>query len=248
MAAAASTYTLPKEWRDRWGLERFGFHGLSHAYASRRAAELTGRVDEPGLRVVSCHLGGGASLCAVRGGCSVDTTMGFTPLEGLVMATRSGTVDPGLVVWLMQHARLAPETVARALESDSGLAALSNIPGGDIRDVLAARAAGDPQAVLAFDVYIHRLRRELGGMVAVLGGVDLLVFTGGVGEHIHEVRAEVCRGFDFAGVRLDAARNGSLRGEGEITAADSLVTAFVVAAREDIEITRQVRGVLGRSS
>jgi acetate kinase len=124
MAAAASTYALPKEWRDQWGLERFGFHGLSHAYASRRAAELTGRANEPGVRVVSCHLGGGASLCATRGGRSVDTTMGFTPLEGLVMATRSGTVDPGLVVWLMQHAGLAPETVARALESDSGLAGL----------------------------------------------------------------------------------------------------------------------------
>jgi acetate kinase len=248
MTAAVSTYALPKAWRDQWGLERFGFHGLSHAYATHRAAELAGHVDDPRLRVVSCHLGAGASLCATRGGRSVDTTMGFTPLEGLVMATRCGTVDPGLVVWLMQHAGLAPETVAQALETDSGLAGLSGIARGDMRDVLAARAAGDPHGVLAFDVYAHRLRRELGGMVAALGGLDALVFTGGVGEHAHEVRAAACRDFDFVGVRLDAARNATLLGDGEISAPDSAVPAFVVAAREDIEIARQVRTLLGRSS
>jgi acetate kinase len=244
LPAAASTYALPQQWRDRWGLQRFGFHGLSHAYASRRAAELVGRRDDRGLRVVSCHLGAGASLCASLGGRSVDTTMGFTPLEGLVMATRSGTVDPGLVVWLSQHGGLTPSEVGLALEVDSGLAGLSGIAGGDIRDVLTARADGDARAGLAFDVYTHRVRRELGGMIAVLGGLDVLAFTGGVGEHAHEVRAAACDRLGFAGVRVDAERNRHLGGEGEISAVYAAVRTFVVSAREDIEIARQVRAVL----
>ena len=163
---------------------------------------------------MSCHLGAGASLCATRGGRSVDTTMGLTPLEGLVMATRSGTVDPGLVLWLVQHGGLAADEVARALESESGLAGLSGIPGGDIRDVLAARAEGDAPATLAFDVYVHRLRRELGAMIAVLGGLDVLVFTGGVGEHAAEVRAAACEPLGFAGVRVDAGRERRPRRRG----------------------------------
>ncbi len=222
LPAAAATYALPREWRERWGLRRFGFHGLSHAYASRRAAELVDRIHDPDLRVVSCHLGAGASLCATHGGRSVDTTMGWTPLEGLVMATRSGTVDPGLVLWLVQQGGLPVDDVARALESQSGLAALSGIPGGDMRDVLAARARGDEAATLAFDVYVHRLRRELGGMIAVLGGIDVLVFTGGVGEHAAEIRSAAS----------------------DISAAGDEVHTFVVPAREDLEIARQMRQLL----
>jgi acetate kinase len=222
LSEAAATYALPREWRERWGLRRFGFHGLSHAYASRRAAELVGRVGDPELRVVTCHLGAGASLCATRGGRSVDTTMGWTPLEGLVMATRSGTIDPGLVLWLLDHGGLAVGEVTRALESASGLAGLSGIAGGDLRQVLAARAAGDAAATLAFDVYVHRLRRELGGMIAVLGGLDALVFTGGVGEHAPEVRAAAS----------------------ELGALLENVPTLVVPAREDVEIARQVRAVL----
>jgi acetate kinase len=252
LSDAASTYALPQQWRDQWGLRRYGFHGLSHAYASRRAAELVDRVGYPDLRVVTCHLGAGASLCATRGGHSVDTTMGFTPLEGLVMATRSGTVDPGLVLWLIQHGGLTADDVARELESDSGLAGLSGIAGGDVRDVLRARGDQDARAALAFDVYAHRLRRELGAMIAVLGGLDVLVFTGGVGEHACEVRAAACEQFDFAGVRLDADRNmalgDALGNEGEIGEADAAVRTFVVSAREDIEIARQVRELLGSAA
>ena len=222
LPAAAATYALPREWRDRWGLRRFGFHGLSHAYASRRAAELVDRVGDPDVRVVTCHLGAGASLCATHGGRSIDTTMGWTPLEGLVMATRSGTIDPGLVLWLVQPGGLSADDVARALESDSGVAALSGIPGGDMRDVLAARARGDAAAGLAFDVYTHRLRRELGGMIAGLGGIDVLVFTGGVGEHAAEVRSAAT----------------------EISAVGEEVHVLVVPAREDLEIARQVRAIL----
>ena len=225
LPGAASTYALPRDWRERFGLRRFGFHGLSHAYASRRAAELVDRIGDPDVRIVSCHLGAGASLCATRGGRSVDTTMGWTPLEGLVMATRAGSIDPGLVLWLVQQGGLTVDEVAHALESESGLAGLSGIPGGDMRDVLAARARGDEAATLAFDVYAHRLRRELGGMIAVLGGIDVLVFTGGVGEHVPEVRSAV----------------------GEISAAGEDVHTLVVPAREDIEIARQVRALLGNA-
>jgi acetate kinase len=246
MPAAAATYALPREWREQWGLRRFGFHGLSHAYASRRAAELVGRAGDPELRVVSCHLGAGASLCATLGGRSLDSTMGWTPLEGLVMATRSGTIDPGLVLWLVQHGGLAVDEVARALEADSGLAGLSGISDGDMRAVLVARAAGDASATLAFDTYVHRLRRELGAMIAVLRGVDVLVFTGGVGERSPEVRATACAALGFAGVSLDSDRNESLLGEGEIGMAGANVRAFVVAAREDVEIARQVRALLSR--
>ena len=161
------------------------------------------------------------------------------------MATRSGTVDPGLVLWLLQHGGLAIEDVARALESGSGLAGLSGVPGGDMREVIARRADGDAAAVLAFDTYVHRLRRELGSMVAVLGGIDLLVFTGGVGERAPAVRAAACEPFGFAGVTLDATRNLSTSVDGEIGAAGASARSLVVTAREDIEIAGQVRALLG---
>ena len=171
--------------------------------------------------------------------------MGFTPLEGLIMATRSGSVDPGLVLWLLQRGGLAVDDVARELESGSGLAGLSGVPGGGMREVLAARARGDAAAGLAFDAYVHRLRRELGGMLAAIGGLDALVFTGGVGEHAPEVRAAACEPFGFAGVAIDAARNGSVRDDAEITAPGASARTFVITAREDIEIAGQVRALLG---
>ncbi|NHC16061.1 acetate/propionate family kinase, partial [Motilibacter sp. E257] len=178
---AARTYALPAQWREQWGLQRYGFHGLSHAYAARRAAQLLGRpADE--LRLVTCHLGSGSSLCAVRAGRSVDTTMGFTPSEGLVMRTRSGTVDPGLMLWLLQEGGLTVDRLAAGIERGGGLAGLSGTS-GDTRDIAAAAAAGDQQARLALDVWNHRLRRELGAMIASAGGVDAVVLTGGIGEH-----------------------------------------------------------------
>lgn len=241
--AAASTYALPAAWRARFGIQRFGFHGLSHAYASRRAAQLVGRSGDATLRVLTCHLGAGASLCASLGGNSVDTTMGWTPLEGLVMATRSGSIDPGAVLALTRA--LGPDAVERGLDGEAGLAGLSGIPGGDLRAVLAARDAGDSDARLAFDVYLHQLRRELGAMIAVLGGLDVLVFTGGVGEHASEVRRSAGAALAFAGVELDADRDVSLSGEGEIGTPASRVRVFVVTAREDAEVARQTRDLLG---
>ena len=160
MPASATTYAIPPEWRKRWALRKYGFHGLSHAYASRRAAAMVGRpVDE--LRIVSCHLGAGASLAAIRNGRSVDTTMGFTPLDGLVMATRSGSIDPGLVLWLEEHVRMPPAELAATLEHRSGLLGLAGT--ADMRAILAAEADGDEAAGLAVGVYLHRLRASVGG-------------------------------------------------------------------------------------
>ena len=243
---AAATYALPQEWRDRWPLRRYGFHGLSHQYAVRRVAELSGPgYPAAGARVVTCHLGAGASLCASRGGRSVDTTMGFTPLEGLVMNTRSGSVDPGLVLWLVTEAGLDAAEVTRSLEKASGLAGLSGTS-GDMRDILAAVAAGDGRATLAFDVYVHRLAREVAAMAASLGGLDTLVFTGGVGEHQPAVRAAAADRLAFLGVTVDANLNESAREDAEITGT-APVRTWVVTAREDLEMARQVRELLGAS-
>ena len=243
LPAAASTYAIPREWRLRWPLRRFGFHGLSHAYVSRRAAELAGRPLAE-TRIVTCHLGAGASLAAVRGGRSVDTTMGFTPLEGLVMATRSGTVDPGLVLWLQEHVGTPPAELAATLERRSGLLGLTG--SADMRSVLADEAAGNEEAHLGVEVYLHRLRAAIGAMAAAMDGLDLLVFTGGVGEHAPVIRQRTARGLGFLGIRIDGERNEREADEDrEVSAEDTTVRTFVVAAREDIEIARQVRSLLG---
>ena len=244
---AAATFALPAEWRARWTLRRYGFHGLSHAYASRRAAELLRHSGESadGLRVVTCHLGAGASLAAVHSGRSVDTTMGFTPLDGLVMATRSGSVDPGLVLWLEEHAHTPPAELAATLEYRSGLAGLAGT--GDMREVLARAAAGDRRAVLGRDVYLHRLRASIAAMTAAMDGLDVLVFTGGVGENSAEVRSRAAAGLGFLGVRIDEERNShGTSDDWEISAPGAPVRAFVIAAREDKQIAAEVRLVLNR--
>ncbi|GAA3518458.1 acetate/propionate family kinase [Nocardioides daeguensis] len=238
LPAAARTYALPREWNTRFALRRYGFHGLSHGYAVRRAAALVGRPVED-LRIVSCHLGAGGSLAAVREGRSVDTTMGFTPLAGLVMQTRSGSIDPGLLLWLLQHAGADLADLTRVLEHESGLKGLSGTS-GDLREVLAARAAGDPDAALAFDVYVHRLVREIGAMAASAGGLDVLVFTGGVGEHSPDVRAGVAARLGHLGVAIRADRNDAVV-EGELSAPGAAVRTVVVTAAEDVEIARQTR-------
>ncbi len=240
MPAAASTYALPLEWRQRWEVRRYGFHGLSHAYATRRAGQLLGRTP---ARLVVCHLGSGASLAAVRDGRSVDTTMGFTPLEGLVMGTRSGTVDPGLVLWLTEHAQIAPADLSARLEHDSGLKGLAGT--GDMRQVLSGADAGDERARLALAVYLHRLCGLAGSMAAALNGLDTLVFTGGVGENAPAIRRWAAAGLGFLGVSVDDTRNSRAGGDTEITDPGAAVRTFVIAAREDLEIARQVRDILG---
>jgi acetate kinase len=238
---AVATYAIPREWRDRWPLRRFGFHGLSHAYASRRAAALIGRPLED-LLIVTCHLGAGASLAAVAGGRSVDTTMGFTPLEGLVMATRSGSVDPGLVLWVQIQGGLSASETRDGLEHDSGLVGLAGT--ADMRGVLARAAGGDAEATLAIDVYVQRIRLGIAAMAASMGGLDAVAFTGGVGEHAPEIRRRAVDGLGFLGIALDPARNASAEADIDIGIDGARVRAVVVAAREDVEIARQVREVL----
>ncbi len=250
----ASTYAVPVEWRTRLGVRRYGFHGLSHAYASRRAAALAIAAGGSAARIVTCHLGAGASLAAVQDGRSVDTTMGFTPLEGLTMATRSGSVDPGAVLWLITHQGLTASDVADALEHRSGLAALADTP--DMATVIDRADRGDPTAGTALAVYLHRLRAGIAAMAASLGGLDVLVFTGGVGENAPAVRAAAADALPFLGLAVDAAANAAAnaavdnsvdtaeRRDADITAAGASARVFVVAAREDLEIARGVRARL----
>ncbi len=238
---AAATYALPKRWRDRWDLRRYGFHGLSHAWVARRAPELLGRKPTE-LRIVSCHLGAGASLCAIRDGDSIDTTMGFTPLEGLVMATRSGSVDPGLLLWLLERGDMSERELADGLEHESGLQGLAGTP--DMREALAVAQRSDPAAQLALDVYLHRLRAGIAAMAAALGGIDVLAFTGGVGEHAVVVRREAAAGLGFLGVAVDDSANASATPDADVSAPTASVATLVIAAREDLEIARQTRALL----
>jgi acetate kinase len=239
--AAAATYAIPREWTARYGIRRYGFHGLSHAYASRHAAELLGRpVDD--LRVVTCHLGAGASVAAVVAGRSVDTTMGFTPLEGLVMATRSGTVDPGLILWLEEHEHLGAHEIAVALEQRSGLLALAGT--ADMREVEAAVLRGEAGAQLALDVYVHRLVAAVAAMAASAAGIDILVFTGGVGEHSAVVRQRAAARLAFLGVVVDSPRNAAPEHDADISGDGARVRTLVIAAREDIQIAQETRSVL----
>jgi acetate kinase len=240
--AYAGTYALPREWNRDWEIRRYGFHGLSHAHASRRAAEIVGSSPH-GLRVVTCHLGAGASVAAVVDGRSVDTTMGFTPLEGLVMATRSGSVDPGLLLWLQRHRDVEVDALEDTLQHRAGLAGLSGTS-GDMREVVAARDDGDPDAALAFDVFVHALRKAVAAMAASAGGLDVLVFTGGIGEHAPVVRAATCAGLSHLGVALDGPANEAARGDADVGTADSGVRTVVVTAAEDTEIARQTGAAL----
>lgn len=238
---SAATYALPASWRHRWGARRYGFHGLSHGYAARRAAEILATPVQS-LRTVTCHLGAGASLAAVACGQSVDTTMGFTPLDGLVMATRCGSLDPGLLLWLQAQENLTPAQMHRTLEHQSGLAGLAG-GSGDMREVLAEADEQDLEATLAVNVYLHRLRREIAAMAAAMNGLDAVVFTGGIGEHQPRIRAATADGLRFLGVELDTAANDVATRDSNISAPDAAVHTLVITAREDLEIARQARAV-----
>jgi acetate kinase len=242
----AATYPLPAAWRDRFGLRKFGFHGLSHGYAARRAAEMLDNHEAKRFRAVTCHLGAGSSLAAVQGGRSVETTMGFTPLDGLVMATRCGSIDPGLIMWLADSDRVPLAELADRLEHGSGLAGLADLPdgSGDVRAVMAAAERGAPAASLALAVHTHRLVAGVAAMAAAMNGMDVLVFTGGVGEHQPAVRASAAAGLGFLGVAVDQDRNAAARADADITGPGAGTRVLVVTAHEDIEIAHQTRSLL----
>ena len=238
MPPEAATYAVPRAWRESWGIRRYGFHGLSVEWSTRRAAELLGA--ENARRLVVCHLGGGCSITAVREGHSVDTTMGFTPLEGVPMATRSGSVDPGALLYVQRAHGLSIDDVDRALNSDSGLAGLGG--GRDVRALV--RASEDATARLALDVYTYRIAVAVSGTGAALGGLDALVFTAGVGEHVPEVRAAICERLDFLGVELDPGLNERSTPDSDIATSSSSVRILVIAAREELVAARAVRTLL----
>ena len=236
LPAAAYTYPGPYAWLDE-GIRRYGFHGTSHRYCAERVAQLLGR-DLTELRLITCHLGNGASLTAIRNGESIDTTMGFTPLEGLMMGTRSGSVDPGILMYLMHHHGYQAKELDTVLNKSSGLLGLSGVS-ADVRQVLAAIAEGNARAQLALDVYIHRLRSHIGAMLASLQGLDVLIFTAGVGENAPLIRQAACESFGFLGVKLDPDKNAHCSGDQEISTPDSTVQVWVIHTQEDWMIAKQ---------
>jgi acetate kinase len=236
LSEAAAGYGLPFEWTERWGLRRFGFHGLSVAHAVERTTDLLG---DPPSRLIVCHLGSGCSVTAVKGGRSVDTTMGFSPLEGLMMATRSGSVDPGVLLYLQQHCEVGIDELRETLTKRSGLRGVSGVS-GDLREVLEAVDKGSSRARLAYDRFVLSIRRALGAMAGVLGGVDTLVFTGGIGENSARVRRDAASALRFAGLELAEDSDASRNADHDIAAPASRVRVLVVRAREDLVILKDV--------
>jgi acetate kinase len=227
MPAAATVYPGPYEWFKK-GIRRYGFHGINHQYCTVRAGQLLGK-NPKSLKLVICHLGNGCSISAVQHGRSIDTTMGFTPLDGLMMGTRSGAVDPGILTHLMHEDGLDGKRIDELLNKHSGLLGISGLS-SDMRDILAAIRQGHERAQLAFDIYIHRIRAAIGAMAAVLGGVDAVVFTAGVGENSPEVRSAACRGLEFAGLQLNYTANETSSLDQDIAAVDSTVRVLVIRA------------------
>jgi acetate kinase len=236
MPQSAVVYPGPYQWFES-GIHRYGFHGINHQYCAARAAQLLRR-DLSSLKLVTCHLGNGCSLAAIQEGHSIDTTMGFTPLEGLMMGTRSGSVDPGILTYLMRQGRLQAQEIDDVLNKESGLLGISGIS-GDMREIVASMKRGHSRAKLAFDIYVHRLQSGIGAMVAVLGGIDVLVFSAGVGENSAEVRDAACKQLGFLGLKLDDAANAQHPSDRDIAAPDSSVRVLIIRAQEDWAIARE---------
>jgi acetate kinase len=239
---AAALYPGPYEWFEQ-GIRRYGFHGINHQYCAQRAAQLLNR-EVSSLKLVTCHLGNGCSLAAIEGGRSVDTTMGFTPLDGLMMGTRSGSVDPGILTYLLRENHLSTESLDRILNQESGLLGISGVS-SDMRQVLAAAKNGNERAQLAFDMFVHRLQAGIGAMAAALGGLDALVFSAGIGENSPEVRGAACVKLGFLGITLDEKANSRSPADEEISTSDSRAKVLIVQAQEDWAIAQICGQILG---
>ena len=238
----ASVYPVPWDWHERYGIRRYGFHGISHEYCSGAAAEILKR-DLSTLRLVVCHLGNGCSAAAIKGGVAIGTTMGFTPLAGLMMGTRSGDVDPGVLLYLIQQRGMTADQVEKALNQESGLLGVSGLS-GDYREVEEAADGGNDRARLALEIYAARVRSAIGGLSASMGGLDAVVFAGGVGENSATLRASVCEGLGFLGVHLDGTSNVARAHDVDIATTDSPARILVIHTREDLLIAREVRGLI----
>ncbi|MDB9522613.1 acetate kinase [Dolichospermum circinale CS-1225] len=233
---AAAIYPIPYNFAEK-GIRRYGFHGISHQYCANRAAEILGQ-DLPSLRIITCHLGNGCSLAAIKNGCSIDTTMGFTPLDGLMMGSRSGSIDPGILIYLWQQYNYSSEELDNMLNKLSGLRGISGVS-SDLRDVIAAKEQGNKRAQLAWDMYVHRLRSGIGAMLASLAGLDVLVFTAGIGEKSAEIRLSACEPWGFLGLEIDLEKNQQQPVDIDIATFDSMVRVLVVETQEDWAIAQQ---------
>ena len=242
----AYLYALPYEWYEKWGIRRFGFHGISHAYCAGRAAELAGR-DAGQLRVVSCHLGGGSSATAIRGGVAVAMTSGFSPLDGLMMGTRCGSIDPGILLHAQQQQGLTRQELNRALNYSAGLLGISGVS-ADLAQIEAAVAQGSERARLAFDMFADQVRGAIASLAATLGGVDVLTFTDRIGEGSAALRRAVCEGLQFMGIKLDPQRNAVARADADVATVDSSVRVMVIHTEEELMVARETCRVLGVTS
>jgi acetate kinase len=233
---AAAIYAGPYEWAEQ-GIRKFGFHGINHQYCAGRAAQILGK-NLADVKIITCHLGNGCSLAAIRGGKSIDTTMGFTPLDGLMMGTRSGSVDPGILTYLLREKKLDGKALDEILNSKSGLLGISGVS-ADMREVIAAMQTGNQRAQLAFDIFVHRLSAGVGSMLATLNGTDAIAFTGGIGENSPEVRAGACQQFSFLDLTLDLNKNSAKPVDTDIASQESTVRILVIRAQEDWAIARE---------
>ena len=238
----AAIYPLPYELYTDKNIRRYGFHGISHKYCAARTAQIL-ELPLESLKIITCHLGNGCSLAAIKEGISIDTTMGFTPLEGLMMGTRSGSIDPAILIYLMREYNYTPDQLNTMLNKESGFKGVSGIS-ADLRAIDAAITEGNQRAKLAFDIYIHRIKACIGSMLASLGGLDVLVFTAGIGENAHTVREKVCQGFEFLGLKLDVAKNNARPMDQDVSTPDSTIRVLVVHTEEDWAIAQECWHIL----
>src|SRR5579859_2456649 len=235
MPDEAVVYPMPYDWYEKEGIRRYGFHGISHSYCARRAADILGK-DLASLRLITCHLGNGCSLAAIRGGRRIDTSMGFTPLEGVMMGSRSGSIDPGILFYMQREKSYTASQLNTMLNKASGLKGIAG--SSDMREVLQRMHEGDALSRLAFAVFTHRLRSSIGAMLASLGGLDALVFAGGIGENAAEVRAAACEAFGFLSLKLDERKNAQSPADEDVAADDSPVRVLIVQTQEDWAIAQ----------
>ncbi len=241
MPARAYTYGLPYELYEKHAIRRYGFHGTSHKFVAKRAAQLLGKPLEQ-LKLVTCHLGNGASIAAVAGGRSIDTSMGFTPLEGLIMGTRSGDIDPAIPVFLMEKLNMSGSEINDLLNKQSGVAGISGVS-SDFRDVEAAAAQGNKRAQLALDAFYYKVIKYIGAYSAAMNGIDAVIFTAGLGENSPEMREVVCDGLTYLGVQLDKSKNNVRGKEGDLAVADSPVRILLVPTNEELMIARETKEI-----
>lgn len=240
----AYMYAIPYEMYEKYGVRKYGFHGTNHKFVAKRAAEISGKPLDK-IKIVSCHLGSGASICAIDKGLSVDTSMGFTPLAGLAMGTRSGTIDPSIISYIMEKKRMTVEEVNDYLNKQSGLLGVSGVS-SDFRDLLVAKDQGNKRALLALQIFAYRVKKYICEYVGIMGGIDALVFTAGVGENNAYIRELITENLDIFGIKLDKRKNNKAKGETDISRDKSNVNIFIIPANEELEIARQCKSLLGR--